>query len=301
METVRTPAEVRALVLVAKKREARVGFVPTMGALHEGHASLVGMARERTDFVVASIFVNPKQFGPTEDLGRYPRTLDADLSMLRDLGCDLAFTPADRDLYSRDDRTRIAIRDLADGLCGRFRPGHFDGVLLVVAKLFNIVLPDEAFFGQKDAQQAVVIQRMAADLDMPVRIVLGRTVREADGLALSSRNRYLDADRRRRAAGMWRSLDRARALVVGGERDADRLRRLVREGMEEAGFAVEYADVVDGASLRPIGKVEGVVLIAAAGRLGETRLIDNVALRVEGERVEETLLEFPEWSRYHGG
>lgn len=299
METVRTPADARVAVLEAKRGGARVGFVPTMGALHEGHASLVRMAREETDFVVVSIFVNPRQFGPAEDLGRYPRDFDRDRALLEELACDLVFAPGDRDLYSRDDRTRLSMRDLTDGLCGASRAGHFDGVMLVVTKLFNIVSPDVAFFGQKDAQQAVVIQRMVADLDMPVRIRLGPTVRERDGLAMSSRNAYLEPNDRARASGLRRSLETAGKRVADGERNAAEIAGVVRSGMEDAGFTVEYAAVVAGATMRPVERIEGTVLIAAAGKLGGTRLIDNIALRVEETRVRETLLEFPEWSRYH--
>jgi pantoate--beta-alanine ligase len=298
MKTVTTPRETRLIVDEIRKTGTRIGFVPTMGALHEGHASLVRSARARTGFVVASIFVNPKQFGPGEDLSRYPRTFDADRRLLDDLGCDCLFHPEGADLYGPDDRTRISIEGLSDALCGLSRPGHFHGVALVVAKLFNIVRPDEAFFGQKDAQQAVIIQRMAADLDFPVTIVLGPTVREADGLAMSSRNRYLDPEARSKAPAMYAGLVAARAEVEAGERDPARIAGALAATMYGAGFDVEYASVVDGGTLRPLERIEGTVLIACAGRIGGTRLIDNVALRVSGSSVEEIVLEFPEWSRY---
>jgi pantoate--beta-alanine ligase len=301
METVRTPAAVREALGGARCSGEPVGLVPTMGALHEGHASLVRMARERTKRVVATIFVNPKQFGPREDYARYPRDEARDAAMLEELGCDLLFAPSGRDLYSAGDRTRVSVDGLSDALCGRFRPGDFQGVALVVAKLFNIVQPDEAFFGQKDAQQALVIQRMAADLDFPVRITIGPTVRESDGLAMSSRNRYLDGAERERAPALYRALQDARAAVARGERGAGAVGSRVRRAMERAGFEVDYAEVVDGETLGPLDRIEGTVLIAAAGRLGRTRLIDNVALAVHGASVDETILAFPRWSRYGRG
>jgi pantoate--beta-alanine ligase len=281
MKIVTTPRDARRTVDQNRKAGARVGFVPTMGALHEGHASLVRMARARTDFTVASIFVNPKQFGPKEDFSRYPRTREADRGLLADLGCDLLFCPGDAELYSPADRTRIRVEGISDVLCGAARNDHFQGVALVVAKLFNIIGPDEAFFGQKDAQQALVIQRMAADLDFPVAIRLGPTVREADGLAMSSRNRYLDPEARAKAPAMYAPLAAAMA-----------------ETMRAAGFDLEYASAVDGATLGFLERIEGTVLLACAGRIGGTRLIDNVALRVSSGKVEEIVLAFPEWSRY---
>jgi pantoate--beta-alanine ligase len=298
MKTVTAPREARRAVDEIRKTGARIGFVPTMGALHEGHASLVRMARARNGFVAASIFVNPKQFGPKEDLSRYPRTFEADRRMLEDLGCDLLFHPSDADLYSPADRTRISVEGISDLLCGATRSGHFHGVALVVAKLFNILGPNEAFFGQKDAQQALVIQRMAADLDFPVAILLGPTVREADGLAMSSRNRYLDAKSRSKAPAMYAGLSAAKNRIEAGERDPVPLAAIMAGTMRAAGFDVEYASAVDGATLGPLEKIDGRVLLACAGRIGGTRLIDNVALRVTGADVDEIALEFPEWSRY---
>jgi len=298
MKTVKAPREVREIIDRLKRDGASIGLVPTMGALHEGHASLVRLARSRSRFVVASVFVNPKQFGPREDLGRYPRSFDEDRRLLENLGCDLLFHPVDGDLYSHADRTRVAVDGLSDALCGASRSGHFHGVTLVVAKLFNIVRPDEAYLGQKDAQQAVIIQRMAADLDVPVRIVLGPTIREADGLAMSSRNVYLDESSRARAPAIYRSLRAAKERVGAGDRDPVAVAAGVARMMREGGIEVEYASVVDGATLEAIERIDGVVLIACAGRIGGTRLIDNVALKVAGTKVEEILLMFPEWSRY---
>jgi pantoate--beta-alanine ligase len=300
MKMLRTPREVRDALRPVRRAGSRIGFVPTMGALHEGHAHLVSLARERTDYVVASLFVNPKQFGPREDFQSYPRNDRADAKWLRARGCDLLFVPTDSDVYSSQDRTRVHVTQLSQPLCGAFRPGHFDGVALIVAKLFNIVQPDEAFFGQKDAQQAVIIQRMAADLDFPVRITLGATVREPDGLAMSSRNRYLDVDSRERAVAIHGALEKARTEIEGGARNVAALEGLMRAEMEGAGFEVDYAEIVDGETLQHLKRIDGLVLVAAAGRIGGARLIDNIALRVMRERVEEILLEFPEWSRYGG-
>lgn len=298
MKTVTTPRQIREHLQRERLSGRRIGLVPTMGALHEGHASLVRLARGRIDLVVATIFVNPKQFGPHEDFSRYPRDPERDARLLEELGCDLLFLPSESDLYSTADRTRVKIENLSEALCGASRPGHFQGVALVVAKLFNIVQPDEAYFGQKDAQQAVIIQRMAADLDFPVRIVLGPTVREPDGLAMSSRNVYLDADARRRAVSLSKALWAVRDRIARGERDAEPLVALMRGILEGAGVAVEYAAIVDGATLRPRREVAGTVLVACAATVGATRLIDNVALSVSGGEVREVLLEFPEWSRY---
>ncbi len=298
MKTVTTPRQIREHLQRERLSGRRIGLVPTMGALHEGHASLVRLARGRTDLVVATIFVNPKQFGPREDFLRYPRDPERDARLLEELGCDLLFLPVESDLYSPADRTRVNVEDLSDALCGASRPGHFQGVALVVAKLFNIVRPDEAYFGQKDAQQAVVIQRMAADLDFPVRIVLGPTVREPDGLAVSSRNVYLDADARRRAVSLSKALSAVRDRIARGERDAEPLVAVMRGILEGAGVAIEYAAIVDGATLRPRREVAGTVLLACAATVGSTRLIDNLALSVSGSEVREVLLEFPEWSRY---
>lgn len=298
MIIVTTPAAVREEVARARRAGASIGLVPTMGALHEGHASLVRLARSRTRHVVASIFVNPKQFGPREDLSRYPRPIERDTRLLEELGCDCLFLPSAHDLYSSEDRTRVTVEGLSETLCGASRPGHFDGVTLVVAKLLHIVSPDEAYFGQKDAQQAVIIQRMIADLDIPVRVVLGPTVREADGLAMSSRNAYLSPEERRRAPALYAALVEARRRVEEGERSVATLVARMEERLREAGFEVDYAAIVDGATLRPLAEVAGLALIACAARLGSTRLIDNVALRVEGRAVAEAVLEFPEWSRY---
>lgn len=288
-----------AKVLADVRREGRtIGLVPTMGALHEGHISLVKMSLERSDYTAVSLFVNPKQFGDGEDLDKYPRTEEEDAKILEELGCDLLFMPEKESLYSGADSTTVRISGLGDHLCGASRPGHFDGVLLVVTKLFNIIDPDYAFFGQKDAQQSVIIQRMAADLDFPVRIFLGPTVREEDGLAMSSRNRYLNETDRRNAPAMRKGLLAAAEAVKNGERNASALNGSISASMTEGGFEIDYVEIVDGGTLQPLTTVDGTVLLAAAGKMGPTRLIDNIALKVGQEGVSETLLEFPEWSRH---
>ncbi len=300
MRTIHSPAEAHRVVRRIKGESRFVGLVPTMGALHEGHLSLISLSRERADYTVVSIFVNPKQFGPNEDLDSYPRDEKNDIEILEDAGCDMLFMPAAADLYSPSDRTRISVKGLSDGLCGVSRPGHFSGVAIVVAKLFNIIAPDMAFFGQKDAQQAVIIQRMAADLDFPVRIIIGPTVRERSGLAKSSRNAYLTGEDRKRAQTLYRALSGARREIELGERDPEMIRSVIRDVMREEGVKIDYVEVVDGKTLRPVRELDGTVLMAVAASVGSARLIDNIALIISGEAVEETVLEFPEWSRYGG-
>ncbi|MBU8920854.1 MAG: pantoate--beta-alanine ligase [Bacteroidales bacterium] len=298
MKKVTTPAQVRKAINKAQGKGLSVGLVPTMGALHEGHESLVRMSLDETDFTVVSIFVNPVQFGSDEDLATYPRSLDDDTLILEKLGVDLLFAPEVTSIYSGEEATEFRVEGLGDRLCGATRPGHFQGVLLVVAKLFNMVRPDFAFFGQKDAQQAVIIQRMVADLDFPVRIRLGHTVRESDGLAMSSRNAHLNGNERKSAVALSRGLRLAFEKAKGGERDAGVIMDVVRSSMESGGFDVDYCEVVSGMDLKRLERLEGTVLFAAAGRLGKTRLIDNISLRIKGESVTEAVLEFPEWSRY---
>ena len=292
--------EAAGILAEVRRKGLSIGLVPTMGALHEGHISLVKMSLARSGYTAVSIFVNPKQFGEGEDLDEYPRTEDKDAARLEELGCDLLFMPGPGALYSDSDRTSVSLSGLGDYLCGADRPGHFDGVLLVVSKLFNIIRPDYAFFGQKDAQQAVIIQRMAADLDFPVRIFLGPTVREEDGLAMSSRNRYLSREERAKAPKMREGLLAAAGAIEKGERDASAVKDIVTASMDTGGFEIDYVECVDGGTLQPLQSVDGTVLLAAAGKLGATRLIDNIAMEVGRDGAAETLLEFPEWSRYEG-
>ena len=280
LRLVGTKAEVRGWVDGVRAAGGTVALVPTMGYLHEGHLSLVDHARAHADRVAMSIFVNPLQFGPTEDLDRYPRDLERDLAMARSRGVDLVFAPTAAEMYP-DGEPRVAVvpdERIAGRLCGATRPGHFRGVLTVVAKLFGIVRPDVAVFGQKDYQQATLIRRMADDLDLPVRIEVAPIVREADGLAMSSRNVYLSPDERRQALALARALERARALFEAGETDAEVLRASLRREMSVPGVEPEYAEVVDPRTLEPVVRAVPGAVCAVAARVGRTRLIDNAAL-----------------------
>ena len=268
--------EVRRHVAVARQRGDRTGLVPTMGALHGGHVSLIRAARAECGFVVVSIFVNPTQFGPNEDLARYPRPFESDLATSAAEHVDLVFAPDAATMYPPGFRTFVEIRELQDALCGAARPGHFRGVATVVLKLFNIVQPDVAYFGHKDAQQARIIQQLVRDLDVPVQVRVCPIVREPDGLALSSRNQYLNAEQRNKATVLHRALQEARALVESGETDQTVVQRALATLIElTPGAVLEYAEVVDAESLRPVDRLEGRILLAVAVRFGTTRLIDN--------------------------
>ena len=261
--------------------KGRVGLVPTMGYLHEGHLKLVRAARRQSRFVVVSIFVNPIQFGPKEDFRRYPRDFARDRRLLASAGADFIFYPGVKDMYPEGFATFVEVERLGDGLCGKSRPGHFRGVTTVVAKLFNIVLPDVAVFGAKDAQQAFVIRRMARDLCFHTRIVIMPTAREKDGLAMSSRNVYLTPEQRAEAPVLHRSLLLARRLIVQGERRAAKvkaaMRRMVRR---ESGGRIDYVEMVDTDELRPVKTIKGEVLVALAVCFGKPRLIDNVTVKI---------------------
>lgn len=260
----------------------RIGFVPTMGALHEGHLSLMRLARARDAIVVASIFVNPTQFGPHEDLARYPRTPEQDAALLQEEGVDFLFMPSAEEMYPAGFATlatRIEVTPLGGVFEGAIRPGHFAGVATVVAKLLNVVRPTHAYFGQKDAQQLAVIRRMVRDLDMPVEVVAGPTVREDDGLALSSRNRYLTPEQRRAATVLYRALSSAHRRYAAGERDGEALRRIMCATVEaEPLAALDYADLVDTATFEPLAEAGPQALLVIAARIGATRLIDNMPL-----------------------
>jgi pantoate--beta-alanine ligase len=250
-----------------------------MGALHEGHLSLVRAARAASDAVAASIFVNPTQFGPNEDLAKYPRTFERDCELLEDEGVELLFAPAVEEMYPAGAATWVTVEGLSEKLDGRSRPGHFRGVTTVVAKLFNIVEPDAAFFGQKDAAQVAIIRRMVRDLHLPVEIVVCPIVREADGLALSSRNAYLDPEQRRQALVLHRSLMRAHELASAGERDAVKLAVAGRaEFGREAAVRLDYFEIVNPDTLDPVEDISGGALVAVAAFVGGTRLIDNILL-----------------------
>ena len=257
-----------------------LGLVPTMGALHEGHLALVRRAREENETVAVSIFVNPTQFGENEDLSTYPRDMERDLALLEAEGVDLVYAPSPEEVYPPGFDTWIEPGVLAERLEGAARPGHFRGVATVVAKLFNVVRPDRAYFGQKDGQQLAVIRQMARDLDMGIEIVAVPTVRDADGLALSSRNAYLTPEQRRAAPVIYRALSEARHLWEAGETDAERLRGTVCEILRQEPLlaGIDYVSVADASTLQELAKVEGLAMVSTAVRLGKTRLIDNVLL-----------------------
>lgn len=257
----------------------RIGFVPTMGYLHEGHVSLIRQARKRADEVVVSIFVNPRQFGPGEDYQGYPRDLDRDLRLIRETGGDIVFIPAPEEMYAGDFTTSVHVEGLTEGLCGTSRPDHFRGVTTVVTKLFAAVKPHLAVFGQKDAQQALVIRRMVRDLNLDVEVLIAPTVREPDGLAMSSRNIYLTPEERLQATALYQALCLARGMAGAGERDAQKIIRKMRDLISERpGARIDYVSIVDTGALRPVDRLAGEALVAVAVRFGRARLIDNVIL-----------------------
>jgi pantoate--beta-alanine ligase len=278
-------ADLRARLHADRAQGRTVGFVPTMGAFHEGHRSLMRVARAHHDTVVVSLFVNPLQFGPAEDLDRYPRDLAGDLAVAAAEDVDILFAPPVEEMYPgypAPPITTVSVAGLTDGLCGSARPGHFDGVATVVTKLFGIVGPSTAYFGKKDAQQLAVVRRMAADLCLPVEIVGCPLVREADGLAMSSRNRNLSPGEREAAMVIHRGLRAGAELVAAGERDAGRLRRVVANVLTtEELVRLEYAEVVAADTLAPLEVLDGEVLVAVAARVGDVRLIDNMTIRID--------------------
>jgi pantoate--beta-alanine ligase len=281
MQVARTIHEIRQCVSQARAAGGTVGLVPTMGALHVGHVSLIKAAAKRCDCVVVSVFVNPTQFGPDEDFEEYPRPLERDLDICRQHGVYAVFAPDSAEMYPRENLAWVNVERLTEPLCGRSRPGHFRGVATVCAKLFNIVGPDVAFFGQKDAQQAVVIQRMVADLDMPLEVVVCPIVREPDGLAVSSRNQYLSPQQRKDATIIYASLERCRAMIEAGVRDVGEIDTHMRATLEQVpALQVEYIAIVDAETLDELDRLAGSVLIAVAARLGSTRLIDNIRLDI---------------------
>jgi pantoate--beta-alanine ligase len=274
-------APLRHAVAEARRRGLSIGLVPTMGALHAGHLSLIEAARAQTGYVVVSIFVNPTQFGPNEDLSRYPRPLERDLELCSAAGVDLVFHPQPALLYPPGYRTFVEVTGLQDVLCGASRPGHFRGVATVVLKLFNLVQPDRAYFGQKDAQQVRIIQQMARDLNVLVEVCVCPIIREADGLALSSRNEYLEAEERRHAPILYRALTAARRRIEAGERDAAAVREVMRELIASVpGAVLDYAAVVDADTLQDLVQLapSRPVLLALAVKFGSTRLIDNLLI-----------------------
>ena len=268
---------IRQMVKSAGSEGKMIGLVPTMGALHAGHGELIEQARQGCDFVVVSIFVNPLQFGPAEDFGKYPRDVDSDVEYCRRLGVDAVFVPPVQVLYPEPFLTFVEVTRVTEELCGRFRPGHFRGVTTVVLKLLNVVQPNRAYFGEKDAQQLAAVRRMVADLNLPVEIVSVPTVREPDGLAMSSRNRYLDPEQRRVAPSVYRALQAARRAIDDGIRDAAEVKRIAGDVLgRERQLETQYLEVVDAALMTPVERIEGPVRVAAAVWLGSTRLIDNI-------------------------
>jgi len=281
MEVAETIESVTELVKSTRISGKNIGFVPTMGALHTGHISLIEAAKEKSDFVVVSIFVNPTQFGPGEDFEKYPRPLYADLEICRKAGVDVVFVPSQEQMYPRENLTWVNVEKLTESLCGRSRPEHFRGVTTVCAKLFNIVEPDMAFFGQKDAQQAIVIKRMVADLNMPLQIVVCPTVRRPDGLAVSSRNRYLTAEQQKDATLIYKSLQECRDMIDAGVTDSRKIITQMQKILTHApSIRIEYISIVDAVTLQDLERITGKVLAAVAVRIGPARLIDNILLDV---------------------
>ena len=279
MKHIQTIAEMKAACRQAMRAGKTRGFVPTMGALHEGHLSLVRASKSRCDVTAVSIFVNPLQFGPAEDLDKYPRSLERDAELLEALGVDLLFVPGVDEMYPHGAKTYVLVQELSDKLDGASRPGHFRGVATVVAKLFEIVRPDYAFFGQKDAAQVAVLRKMVSDLNLDVELVVCPIVREQDGLAMSSRNAYLTPQQRQQALVLHRSLMRVQAAAGAGERDTAKLIEVGKQVIaEEPGARLDYFVIVDPETLDPVADVSRGALVAVAAYVGATRLIDNILL-----------------------
>jgi pantoate--beta-alanine ligase len=277
METANTIEKVRSLVKIARSKGKKIGLVPTMGALHTGHISLIEAASKDCDFVIVSIFVNPTQFGPGEDFEKYPRPLQADLEICKKAGVDVVFAPSPEQMYPTKNITWVNVEKLTEQLCGKSRPVHFRGVTTVCTKLFNIIAPDTAYFGQKDAQQAIVIKRMVADLNMPLEIVICPTVREPNGLAVSSRNQYLTARQKKDAANIYKSLQTCRKLIDDGTTETSHIIAEMQKILQQIPSSeIEYVSIVDAETLQSIDKITGKVLAAVAVKVGPARLIDNI-------------------------
>lgn len=279
MEVAETIKSVRRLVKAARSKGNKIGLVPTMGALHIGHICLIEKAVKGSDFVVVSIFVNPTQFGPAEDFEKYPRSFESDLEICRKAGVDVVFAPSPQEMYKKENLTWVNVEKLTEPLCGRSRPRHFRGVTTVCAKLFNIVEPDVAYFGQKDAQQAIVIKRMVADLNMPLEIVVCPTVREPDGLAVSSRNKYLSEQQRKDATYIYKSLKKCESLVEAGTTDSKTIIGEMKQILNQvSSIEIEYISIVDAESLQELERIAGKALAAVAVKIGSARLIDNIVV-----------------------
>lgn len=282
MKIAKTIEDIRMIVSEAGSLGSKIGFIPTMGALHAGHISLIKKATQQTDFVVVSIFVNPTQFGPNEDVDKYPRPFDADIEICKTNGVNAVFAPSAAEMYPQKNLTWVTVEKLSEPLCGKSRPTHFRGVATVCMKLFNIIQPDVAFFGQKDAQQVIIIKRMITDLNMPMRIIVCPIVREEDGLAMSSRNKYLNAKQRKDAPLLYASLQEAELLISGGKRESafiiEQMKKILNISSQ---IEIDYISILDEDSLEEIEEIKGKVLIALALKLGPARLIDNILLDVK--------------------
>jgi len=290
MEIIRTISWMSQVARESRVKERVVGLVPTMGALHEGHFSLIRAAKSECAPVVVSIFVNPKQFGPSEDFQKYPRAFDADRAALENLGVDYLFAPTPEEMYPHGFRTTVSVEGLGEKLEGRSRPGHFQGVTTVVMKLLEIVQPNRAYFGRKDAQQARIIRQMALDLNLGTQIVVRPILREPDGLALSSRNVYLNADERRAATALYRSLEATRREITAGERNPAHLLTALRRVIDaEPAVVLDYAEIVDAETLEPVLSLRGECLILLAAKVSKTRLIDNALIEQDNGTFRVTL------------
>ena len=282
MEVIKRAAEMQEISLRLKREGRIIGLVPTMGYLHDGHLSLIKKARRENDIVIMSNFVNPLQFGPKEDFATYPRDLDRDNKLAESAGVDYVFAPTTEEMYPQGYDTYVEVKGpITEKMCGKSRPGHFKGVTTVVLKLFFIAQPDHAYFGQKDAQQAIVVRKMVSDLNIPVKIITCPIVREKDGLALSSRNTYLSQEERAQALALPRALSAGRDMIIKGETDPQKVRLHIKQILESSpGIRVDYVEVVDGNDLSDLSVIKGKVLLAAAVYVGKTRLIDNIDLEV---------------------
>jgi len=280
MEVIKRTAEMQEISLRLKREGRIIGLVPTMGYLHDGHLSLIKKARRENDIVIMSNFVNPLQFGPKEDFATYPRDLDRDNKLAESAGVDYVFAPTNEEMYPQGYDTYVEVKGpITEKMCGKSRPGHFKGVTTVVLKLFLITQPDRAYFGQKDAQQAIVIRKMVTDLNVPVKIITCPIIREEDGLALSSRNTYLSSEERLQALTLPRALSAGRDMILKGETDPQKVRLHIKQILESSpGIRVDYVEVVDGDDLSDLSVIKGKVLLAAAVYVGKTRLIDNINL-----------------------
>ncbi len=282
MHLISSPKKMQQLALSLKRKGKKISFVPTMGALHQGHLSLVKRAKKLGDFVVASVFINPTQFGPKEDYKKYPRDFKKDKELLQKAGCDLVFAPRVKDIYPEVYLTYVNVDELSEKLEGASRPGHFKGVCTIVAKLFNIVMPDYAIFGQKDAQQAIIIKKMTEDLNFPVRIIVSPTIREKDGLACSSRNSYLNPEERKQAKVLYQALKLGEKLIKAGEKNPKKIVNKMRKLINKEKLArIDYISLTDNEKLESIEIIKGEILLSLAVKFGKTRLIDNMKLKAK--------------------